>query len=120
VARYLVDECFSGAIVRALKASGSDVVSCADICPASDDDVVLSHATKDGRVLLTEALGFGELCDRLRLPPLGVAVISPMALSAERQRARVARALHAPGERVYGSFVTIDPGRTRLRSLDDA
>ena len=116
--RYLSDECFSGAIVIALKAAGVDVVRAVDICPASTDEMLLARAFEDGRLLLTEDHGFGELCVRLQLPAHGVVVASVKALTSEKQAARVIEALAKLGDRVRGSFVTIEPTRTRIRALN--
>jgi predicted nuclease of predicted toxin-antitoxin system len=120
MALFLSDECFSGAILRALNTAGFNVVRAADICPAADDETVLAHCFENGRVLLTEDTGFGELCVRLRLPSHGVVVVTVKSLAADKQGARVVEALTELGARVLGSFVTIEPTRTRVRILDEA
>lgn len=91
--RFLSDECFSGAIVIALRSAGVDIVRAVDVCPAATDEVLLARAFEDGRVLLTEDHGFGELCVRLQLPSHGVVVASVKSLNPERQSARVVEAL---------------------------
>ncbi len=114
---FFTDECFSGKIVKDLRAAGYDIVRAVDVCPAGDDEVVLAAAHAQGRVLLTEDYDFGELCVRFVLPTHGVVIVAVKALSAARQGARVVQCLSHLGDRVLGAFVTIEPARLRSRPL---
>ena len=114
---FFTDECFSGVIVRALKKAGFDVVRAVDVCPSGDDRKVLALAYEKGRVLLTEDYDFGELCVRFGLPTHGVVIVAVKGMSAARQAERVAKCIAELGDRVVGSFITIEPARVRQRSL---
>ena len=114
---FFTDECFSGVIVQALKAAGHDVVRAVDACPSGDDRSVLAFAYDQGRILLTEDYDFGELCVRFGLPTHGVVIVALKGMSAAKQADRVVKCLSELGDRVVGSFVTIEPGRVRQRPL---
>jgi len=65
--RFFSDECFNGAVFKAMKEAGFDIVRSRDFLPAADDEVVLEHAFAGGRILVTEDYDFGELVVRLQL-----------------------------------------------------
>lgn len=117
--RFLSDECFNGAIVRAMSEAGYDVVRSQDLVPGADDETVLQRAYDDGRILLTEDHDFGDLVVRLQLPTHGVVIVSlrGKALSADKQCERVLRCLAELGDQIRNSLVTIEPGRWRLRPI---
>lgn len=60
---FLADECFTGAIYRALLAAGFDVVRVSDVMPGAEDARVLEYAYRENRVILTEDTDFGELVE---------------------------------------------------------
>lgn len=59
--RFLADEGFAFAGVRALRAAGHDVIAVVEIARGSPDSEVLRMGSVEDRVLLTEDKGFGEL-----------------------------------------------------------
>ena len=59
--RFVADESCDFAIVRALRATGHDVLAIAEVSPRADDEIVLRLASDETRVLLTEDTDFGEL-----------------------------------------------------------
>jgi predicted nuclease of predicted toxin-antitoxin system len=114
---FFTDECCSGRIVAAVRAAGFDVVRAVDICPSADDRVVLALAYAQRRILLTEDYDFGDLCIRFGLPTHGVVIVAVKSLPLANQGTRVAKCLIDLGDKVLGSFVTIEPTRVRLRAL---
>ena len=59
--RFLADESCDFAVVRALHATGHDVLAVAEIAPRADDAHVIRLAVSQQRVLLTEDKDFGQL-----------------------------------------------------------
>ena len=59
--RFLADECCDRAAVRALRASGHDVLSVSEITPRAEDSHVIRLALREKRILLTEDKDFGQL-----------------------------------------------------------
>jgi predicted nuclease of predicted toxin-antitoxin system len=115
--KFLADECFSGALVRALLAAGIDVIRSADSHPSAPDEQVLRIAFDGGRILLTEDNDFGDLTVRLGLPTHGVVRVDLKPLDKAAQAVRVVKALGELGDKVDGALVTIEKSRTRLRRL---
>jgi predicted nuclease of predicted toxin-antitoxin system len=70
--RFPADESCDVAVVRALRAAGHDVLAVAEVAPRSDDDTVLTLATRENRVLLTEDKDFGQLVYANKQPSSGV------------------------------------------------
>ena len=58
--RFLADENFPGPAVRALEASGHDVVWVRLVAPGAADAQVLARASREARILLTFDKDFGE------------------------------------------------------------
>ena len=114
---FLADECFSGPLLRAMKAAGYDVVRSQDIAPAAPDERVLAIAFVQGRVLLTEDNDFGDLVVRFGLPNHGVVRVALKTLDKAEQVHSLLRALNDLNDKVLGALVTIEPKRTRVREL---
>jgi predicted nuclease of predicted toxin-antitoxin system len=102
---FLADECFSGAIIRALRKAGFDVERSADSMPAASDQDVLEYAVREVRVLLTEDNDFGELTMSLGLPCVGVVRIELKSLGKSAQAKRTVDALAKLGDEVRGAMV---------------
>ncbi len=116
--KFMADECFSGPIIRAMRAFGFDVKRSAESLPAAGDEEVLAAAFAQQRVLLTEDFDFGELCVRFKLRACGVVIAAVKELPEATQCRRVVQALEQLGDQVDGSLVTIEPARVRLRPLE--
>ena len=117
MAIYLADECFSGPLLRALRSAGFDIIRSADTLPSAPDEQVLDLAFKLGRVLLTEDNDFGDLAVRLGMPAIGIVRVDLKNLNRAAQIVRIIAAMTALGERAVGAMVTIEPTRTRVRTL---
>ncbi len=112
--RFLADECFDRALVRALRASGHDVLSASEITPRAEDSYVIRLALRERRILLTEDKDFGRLVYAHGEKTIGV-IFLRFPASARRQIAGdVLRLLKQHGEKLEGSFVTVQPGRIRI------
>lgn len=116
---FIADECFSGLLLKALRAAGFDVSRSADLLPAAMDEQVLAIAYAEGRVLLTEDRDFGELVVRLGLPTHGVVRVDLRSLERSAREVRLVEALTSLGSGVEGALVTVEPTRTRVRRLEE-
>ena len=115
--KFLADECFSGPLVRALRAAGFDVVRSADRFPSAPDEQVLALAFDEGRILLTEDNDFGDLTVRLGLPTRGVVRVDLKPLDRVAQAERIVKAPTDLANEIEGALVTIEKSRTRVRKL---
>jgi len=118
--RLFADECVARTIVERLRREGLDVVEAADVCPTADDHEVLAQAYRDGRPLITADKDFGELVVRLGHQAHGVVNLALGDLAVATRANIAATRLSELGDRVRGSFVTIEPGRVRIRPLSSA
>jgi len=66
--RFLLDEDLPASLIRALREMGHDVLSVKELLRGERDEVVLSRAQDDRRVVVTLDKGFGEITFRSRLP----------------------------------------------------
>lgn len=114
---FMADECFSGPLIRSLVAAGYDVVRSADTLPSGADADVLALVYAEGRVLLTEDNDFGDLTVRLGHATHGVIRVDLKTLDRVARSDRLLGALAKLGDDVIGALVTIEPRRTRIRSL---
>jgi hypothetical protein len=87
--RWLADECVDAALVSRLRGAGHDVVYVAELASGISDTEVLQLAQSNGRVLLTEDKGFGELVFRSKLTVPGVVLLR---IDPERHMPEVATA----------------------------
>jgi predicted nuclease of predicted toxin-antitoxin system len=112
--RFLADESCDFAVVTALRTAGHDITAIAEISPGVEDDVVLSLAHSETRVLLTEDKDFGLLARAAGHDTAGVVLIRFPAGA----RSAVGRALvdlvAELGDRLARAFIVVEPGRARI------
>ncbi len=112
--RFLADESCDFAVVRALRRAGFDVLCISESSPRTEDSEVIRLALHEGRILLTEDKDFGRLVYShgqgtpgvifLRFPTFARREISRDVLNLVKQQ----------GEKLVGSFVTVQPRRIRI------
>jgi predicted nuclease of predicted toxin-antitoxin system len=118
--RFLADESCDFAVVRALRASGHDVIAVAEIAARTEDAEVIAWAVREARVVLTEDKDFGQLVYAgahqstgvvlIRFPPSARPILPSRVLDMIRQNeAHLAR-----------SFVVVQPHRVRVRPRQEA
>lgn len=115
--RFLADESCDAAIARALRKAGHDVTAVGDTLRGVDDRAVLEAALRERRLLLTEDKDFGELVFAAGAPAIGVVLLRYSSSARASLVQRVVDFVAARHAELAGSFVVIDPGRTRVRRL---
>jgi len=111
------DECFSGPLFRPVAGSGFDVLRSMDLIPGAQDQDVLALSYRQGRILLTEDMDFGELTVRMGLPTLGVVRVALMPMDKALRADRLIACLLDLGDQIVNALVTIEPTRARVRRL---
>jgi hypothetical protein len=115
--RFLADENFPAAAVRALTAVGHDVAWVMATAPGSTDPDVLNWAAREQRILLTFDKDFGELARATQLPASCGVVLFRISLPPPNDAGTgIGRLVDARGDWA-GHFSVIEPGRVRIRSL---
>ena len=62
--QFIVDESTGAAVVEYLRGLGHNVLAVAETMPQADDSDILARAAGEGRILVTNDKGFGELVFR--------------------------------------------------------
>lgn len=112
--RFLADESCDFAVVTALRMAGHDVAAIVETNRGADDEVVLSIARTEERILLTEDKDFGSLAYASGHETGGVVLIRFPAHARRTLAQAVSDMVGTFGDRLSGAFTVVEPGRVRL------
>ena len=115
--RFLADECCDAALVDALREDAHDVLYAVESLRGVSDEVILSRAFSEGRILLTEDKDFGELVYRLKRPARGIVLLRFDVADRDLKIPRLRHLLKWQGERLPGAFSVLEPDKVRIRPL---
>jgi len=115
--RFLANENFPGAAVRALEGAGHDIVWVRTAAPGMSDPDVLAWAAREERILLTFDKDFGELARTSALPAKCGVVLLRMPMPRPGEVVRRLADLVTSRDDWAGHFSVIEPGRVRMRPL---
>lgn len=115
--RFLADENFPAATVRALQGGGHDISWVMTVEPGMSDRNVLAWTAREGRLLLTFDKDFGELARSAALPVIcGVLLFRIPMPRPGIVASRLADLITARNDWA-GNFSVVEPGRVRMRPL---
>jgi len=112
--RFPVDECTGPAVAKWLKELGHQVYSVFDEAAGMSDDDILSKASTEAWILITNDKDFGEMIFRERRPHNGVIFLR---LADERSANKIAVLLNVLknySARLSGRFATVTETRVRF------
>lgn len=113
--KLLADENFPAPAIRRLRAQGIDVLSVAEIMPASTDIQVLAFARQDHRWVVTFDRDYGDLVIRHGIaPPPAILYLRQEPYPPEKA-ADLVLAMAALRERVEGCLVVVTSRHARYR-----
>jgi predicted nuclease of predicted toxin-antitoxin system len=116
--RFLVDQDVYEVTVELLRSLGHDVLRAKDagLSRAEDADM-LAYAWAEGRILVTRDKGYGALVFVQVAEHSGVILLrmTPQTLEATHEELRRLLSAHSEHE-MRCRFVTVEPGRHRIRS----
>jgi predicted nuclease of predicted toxin-antitoxin system len=113
--RFIVDESTGAAVVRYLRDAGHDVLAVAEGMPQAPDPDILSEASDQRRILVTNDKDFGELVFRGGQAHSGVLLLR-LQDESSANRVRVVRTvLERYASRLSSSFVVATDGYVRIR-----
>jgi hypothetical protein len=115
--RFLADENFPAATVRALQKAGHDVVWVMTTAPGTGDGDVLAWTAREGRILLTFDEDFGELARNAGLPAVCGVLLFRVPMPRPGYVGRALAELIAARDDWAGHFSVGEPGRVRMRTL---
>jgi predicted nuclease of predicted toxin-antitoxin system len=116
--RFLADESCDYRVVKALRASGHDVVAVVEESPGAPDPEVFARSRREHRVLVTEDKHFGQLAVAAELGQQGGLLLVRCSEEFRANLPQTITALVATlGERLLGSLAVWTPMRIRLRQI---
>ncbi len=114
---FFADECISTKIVRDLRERGFDVIEAKDVCQGDSDSIALYLSKAEGRIMITDDWGIGELAVRERHPALGVIIFGLYALPMPARETYAVEKIIENADKFEGHIAIIEPGRVRFRPL---
>jgi predicted nuclease of predicted toxin-antitoxin system len=116
--RFLANENFPIASVRELREQGHDVTAVLEVEAGAKDPIVLGHAARERRILLTFDRDYGELIYRRHLPPpQGLVYLRFVPVTPQEPAEVVSALLQIEGLQLEGRYTVVDRQRVRQRPL---
>ena len=115
--KFFADECVARLIVEGLAKRGFDIIDAKVVCKGDDDERVLALAAAEGRIVITDDWGFGEMTVRHGKPAAGVIIVSLYALSSGARETIAIERIVEIADQSPGHLTIIEPSRIRRRPL---
>ncbi len=117
--RFLADESCDFVVVRALRATGLDVLAVSEIMNRSIDRDLIEQANREQRILITEDKDFGWLVFASHVNSPGVILIRFPGQLRQTLAPVILQLVQDQGEKLTGAFVVVQPGRVRISYKPD-
>jgi predicted nuclease of predicted toxin-antitoxin system len=115
--RWLADECVAAPLVAFLRTGGHDVLYVAEAAAGLSDADVITLASREGRLLLTEDKDFGDLVFRRERAVPGVVLLRIGPETPALMVIRLAASIERYGEGLFGRYTVVEEARFRSRRL---
>ena len=115
--KFLADECCDANIITALRKDGHDVLYILEFKPGILDKEILEKAFDEGRILLTEDKGFGELVFYLKKPTRGIVLLRFDTQHNNSKLIRLRQLIQTHSSKLKDYFVIVDVHKFRFRKL---
>lgn len=115
--RFLADENFPGAAVRAIRQMKHEVAWVLEDSPSALDPVVLQRAIAEDRILLTFDKDFGELARSFGLPPSSGIILFRLPMPSALMHGQSIAEIVCGRDDWAGFFSVVEPARIRMRPL---
>jgi predicted nuclease of predicted toxin-antitoxin system len=115
--RWLADECVAAPLVGFLRTVGHDVLYVAEAAAGLSDADVITLASREMRLLLTEDKDFGNIVFRRERAVPGVVLLRIGPENPALRAIRLAAAIERYGDGLFGRYTVIEGERFRSRRL---
>ena len=115
--RFLADESCDFMIVKTLRDAGHDVLAVSEITPRAEDSEVIRLAVSENRILLTEDKDFGQWVYAHGQKAIGVIFLRYPSSTREQISKDVGNLIKQQAENLERCFITVQPGRIRIRHI---
>ncbi len=117
--RFLADESLDFAVVRALRASGYEVLAVSESMSGAADDDLIALAAREHRILLTEDKDFGWLVFASHAESAGVVLIRFPGNARSSLVHAVSDLVRYHSQELADSFAVVQPGQIRISRRPD-
>ena len=117
--KFLADESVHAGVTLALRNAEHDVIAIAEQAPQTSDEDVATLAKAEGRILLTEDRDFGRLIYALAQEAVGIVYMRYPAGTRKAFARAVTKFVADHEDDLVGSFVVLQPGRSRISRLPE-
>ena len=114
---FVADEGVDGLIVEKLREDGHNVLYVAEQKSGASDEVILTMANREDRILITRDKDFGELVYHKRQVHSGILLNRLYELDSVAKAKIVSGVVKEHGVRLQGFFTVIQPGRVRMKKM---
>lgn len=115
--KFLADENMERPVVQWLRDQQMDIEWIAEVAPRSSDLQVIERAKRDGRILITSDLDFGELVIRYQADVSGVILFRWGEKFMNQKLEILSRCWKQACSRLPGHFVVVTEDKIRARPL---
>jgi predicted nuclease of predicted toxin-antitoxin system len=116
--KFVADEGVDRSLVVLLRQSSHDVLYFAETDSGTDDEVILTLAKTEERILITRDKDFGELVYRMNKLHSGIILIRAEELSSKIRSQLVTDFIQANLDKLSSYFIVIQPGTARFRKME--
>lgn len=116
--KFIADEGVDAGLVNLLREANHDVLYFAEFEPSTDDEVILTLANDQHRILITRDKDFGELVYRMKKVHSGILLARLEGLKSSTRSKIVFDFIIAHQEELLGSFIVVQHGTALIRRLD--
>jgi len=117
--RFLLNENISGAVIRALREQGHDVLAAKESMRGELDEAVLARARAEQRIVVTQDKDFGELAFRAGMPMhCGIILFRLSGAKFPKDDARIIDVLNSRDD-FSGHFSVVTETQIRIRPLPE-
>jgi predicted nuclease of predicted toxin-antitoxin system len=117
--RFLADESLDFAVVRALRATGHEVVAVSESMPGAADGDLIALAAREHLLLITEDKDFGWLVFASHAQSAGVILVRFPGNAREGLVQAIDQLVRSEAERLVDSFTVMQPGQVRISKRPD-
>ncbi len=113
--KFIVDECIGPSLANWLKQNNYDAISVYDSLQSSNDKVVLEHAVKEQRILITCDKDFGEMIFRNKMKHAGIILLRLMNDQPQNLINEIQKVLNEYSEQdLSNNFVVVTEKTVRI------
>jgi len=115
--KIVTDENVDFVIVETLRKSNIQVIHIREVSPGADDETVLTLATHEKAILLTEDKDFGEIVHRLKKASNGIILVRLSGLDSREKADIISQTIEKHFGEMEKAFTVISANKIRIKKM---